>query len=69
VNVQVIHCPACERRWPIGTDVSDFERQAMEAAACPACGGHVLKCVPVPAKTGRRTRFSVPGGPTFRRAG
>ena len=65
MNVQVIHCPACERRWPIGPNVGDLERQTLEAAACPACGRHVLKCVPVPPKAGRR---GSPGS-ALRRAG
>ena len=56
MNVQAIHCPACERRWPVGANVTDFERQALESAPCPACGRHVLKCVPVATKAGRKSR-------------
>ena len=65
MNVQVIHCPACERRWPVGANVGDLERQTLEAAPCPTCGGHILKCVPVPRKSGRRDHLP----PAFRRTG
>ena len=65
MNVQVIHCPACERRWPVGANVGDLERQTLEAAPCPGCGRHILKCVPVPPKDGRRSSFRAPA----RRAG
>jgi hypothetical protein len=61
VNVQAIHCPACERRWPVGANVSHYERQTLEAAPCPACGRHVLKCIPVPDKAGRRAAECGPG--------
>ena len=65
MNVQVIHCPACERRWPVGANVGDLERQTLEAVPCPACGRHILKCVPLPRKAGRRGQSGSP----LRRAG
>ena len=54
MNLQAMHCAACERRWPVGANVSDYERETLEAAPCPACGRHVLAYVPVPRKAGRR---------------
>lgn len=42
----VLDCPACERRWPVGSHVGHFEQQALEAAACPGCGAHALRCLP-----------------------
>jgi len=54
VNVQAMHCAACERKWPVGANVGDYERQTLEAAPCPACGRHLLTCVPAARKTGRQ---------------
>jgi rRNA maturation endonuclease Nob1 len=63
VNGIILSCPGCERRWPVAANLGHFEREALEAAACPDCGSQALRCVPIvradrrrdPA-TGRRGR-------------
>jgi len=68
VTVQAIHCPACERRWPVGATVNDFERQVLESAPCPACGRHVLRCVPSDTRRGRGSRRPWASHPSAPRA-
>jgi rRNA maturation endonuclease Nob1 len=46
VNGFMLKCLACRKKWPVGTDVSDFERASLESTPCPICHSHVLRCVP-----------------------
>ena len=41
----ILSCSACKRQWPFGVNIGHFERQSLEAAACPSCGSHTLRCV------------------------
>jgi Zn finger protein HypA/HybF involved in hydrogenase expression len=53
-NGVTLSCPNCNRGWPVGAGVGEFERQVLEAVPCPACGSHTLRCV---IRTGDRPNF------------
>lgn len=55
MNGMALKCPACDRRWAVGTDVGEYERQTLEQAPCPHCGKHTLCCVAVLHHRGRKT--------------